>query len=87
MYDIRGIAGEDVTPELSYAMGRAVATFLKKENLGKALTLTVGHDMRETSLIYEKELIRGLTETGVNVKSVGLVSTPAFYFSVGTKLR
>jgi phosphomannomutase len=83
MYDIRGIIDKDISPEFSEAMGRAFATLLQKENPGKVLTVSVGRDMRESGIEYEERLIKGLTESGVNVKTVGLVSTPAFYFSVG----
>src|SRR3989339_2243318 len=39
--------------------------------------------MRETSPVLEEFLIKGLTECGADVFQVGLVSTPAYYFSVG----
>jgi phosphomannomutase len=83
MYDIRGIVGEDVTKDLAYHLGRAFATLLKSENPNKNLSVSVGHDMRDSSKELQAELMRGLTESGVKVFDVGLVSTPAFYFSVG----
>ncbi len=77
-YDIRGIYGDDLTEEVAYLVGRAFAT--KLQELGKKETI-VGHDNRISSLPLEKELIRGITEGGVNVVSLGLVTTPMFYFS------
>ncbi len=84
MYDIRGIVGQDVTTDLAYNLGRAFATLLKSENKDKELSVVVGHDMRESSQELQAELMRGLSESGVKVFDIGLVSTPAFYFSVGS---
>jgi phosphomannomutase len=83
MYDIRGIIGSDVTSELAWHLGRAFATLLKKENPDRALSVCVGHDMRETSPEFQGEIMRGLLESGVKVFDIGLVSTPALYFAVG----
>jgi len=82
-YDIRGLVDSEITLELAELIGRAYATMLIRENPEKELMVAVGRDMRETSFSYQKSLIKGLTETGINVKDIGLVSTPAFYFSVG----
>lgn len=83
-YDIRGLLKEDeVTNQLAYHLGKAYVTFLKKETGNEKLLVTVGRDMRETSPILQKELMRGLTEMGANVRDIGLVSTPTFYYGVG----
>ena len=63
-------------------MGRAYAIILKGENPGKKLTVVVGEDMRLSSPSLKKSLIKGLTESGLSVVNVGLVSTPTFYFAV-----
>lgn len=81
-YDIRGLVGTEVTDDLAERLGRAFAQFRRGE-LGRAFTCAVGRDMRESSLGLQKALMRGLTAQGVKVLEVGLVSTPAFYFSVG----
>lgn len=81
-YDIRGLVDKEITLTLAKNIGRAFATLLIRENPGKELTVAVGRDMRETSITYQSSLSEGLTESGVNVVDVGLVSTPAFYFSV-----
>ena len=80
-YDIRGIIGEQVTPELAYAIGRGFATLLRDETDG-LMRIAVGRDMRPTSVDFQKEVMRGLQDAGCDVIDVGLVSTPAFYFSV-----
>ncbi|MDP2632008.1 MAG: phosphomannomutase/phosphoglucomutase [Candidatus Uhrbacteria bacterium] len=82
-YDIRGIAGTEVTNQLALAVGKGFATLLQKENPGKRLKVAVGRDMRETSPDLQQALIDGLVQSGVDVFDIGLVSTPAFYFAVG----
>jgi phosphomannomutase/phosphoglucomutase len=77
-YDIRGIVGEDLTEESVYIIGRAYGTFLKRNNVSDAI---VGRDNRLSSYSYSKSIIRGLTESGINVIDVGMVTTPVFYFA------
>lgn len=77
-YDIRGIWNEDITEEISYHIGRAIATKVTK--LGKDKML-VGYDNRLSSPIIEKNLIKGLTEGGINVIRLGLVTTPMYYYA------
>jgi len=83
MYDIRGLAESEITPELAEKIGRAFAVLLKSERTEQSLIVAVGKDMRETSTAYQAALTQGLLKSGVNVIDIGLVSTPAFYFSVG----
>ncbi len=82
MYDIRGRLDGQVSPELAYAIGRGFATLLSREVDGP-LRVAVGRDMRDSSPGLQKEVIRGLQESGCHVVDIGLVSTPAFYFGVG----
>lgn len=77
-YDIRGIADKDIDEEVSYYIGRAFAT--KLLSLGKD-TLIVGHDNRITSELIYENLVKGLTESGVNVICLGLVTTPMYYYA------
>lgn len=82
-YDIRGLAGSEVTPALAEALGRAYVTWLSKQTGKEALTIVVARDMRDTSPSYQEALTTGLTQAGANVVDIGLNSTPAFYFGVG----
>ena len=77
-YDIRGIYGEDINEEISYLIGRAFGSNLKK--IGKETTI-VGYDNRSSSPIVEENLVKGITESGVNVVRLGLVTTPMYYFA------
>ena len=76
-YDIRGIYGETLTPEVAYGIGRAFATFLKPS------TVVVGRDMRPHSLPLFEQLSRGLMDQGVHVVDIGMVSTPMCYYATG----
>ena len=46
------------------------------------ITIVVGQDMRTSSPSLADNIIRGITEQGVNVVDIGLASTPTFYFAV-----
>ncbi len=76
-YDIRGIYEKDINEEVSYLIGKAFATKLKE--LGKTTTL-VGYDNRYSSPIIEQNLIKGITELGINVVRLGMVTTPMYYY-------
>lgn len=77
-YDIRGIYNDDINEEVAYLIGRAFASNLKK--LGKNKTL-VGYDNRSSSPTIEKNLVKGITDSGVDVLRLGLVTTPMYYFA------
>ena len=77
-YDIRGVYGKDINEEVSYLLGRAFGTKLKR--LGKKETL-VGYDNRYSSKTIEENLVKGITESGIDVVRLGLVTTPMYYYS------
>lgn len=81
-YDIRGIYPTDLNEDDAYSIGRAYASLLSEENLGKNLTVAVGYDMRLSSLSLKEKLVEGLREGGLDVVDIGLVTTPTFYFAV-----
>lgn len=83
-YDIRGIAGRDLSPELAERLGYAYGLFAKA-HLHKPLTemkISVGRDCRLTSDSYAEALIRSLASCGVKVIDLGVCPTPLTYFSV-----
>jgi len=77
-YDIRGIYPSDINEEVAYKVGRAYAT--KLLSLGKDKCI-VGYDNRISSISLEENLVKGLTESGVNVVRIGLVTTPMYYYA------
>jgi len=78
-YDIRGIAGKDMTEDDVVLIGKGVGTFLVGHGCSK---LTVGRDCRVSSDRYSEKLIEGLMSTGCDVVDVGICPTPVFYFSI-----
>ena len=77
-YDIRGVWEKDINEEVAYLIGRAFGTKLKR--LGKDETI-VGYDNRYSSPVIEENVVRGITDCGVNVVRLGLVTTPMYYYS------
>ena len=78
-YDIRGLVDKDLTPDSTERIGKGIGTYIRR-NGGK--TLTVGYDMRRSSIPFRDSLIRGLNSTGCDVIDIGLVPTPVAYFSL-----
>jgi phosphomannomutase len=76
-YDIRGIAGENLTDEIAYRIGNALAGYLKPQ------TIAVGRDARLSSPQLFDSLSSGIIDRGVDVVDLGVISTDALYFSVG----
>ncbi len=78
-YDIRGVVYEDFDHEFARLLGRAFAKVLKDRG-GK--TASVGQDCRLSSPPLTKALVQGITESGVDVVDIGVVTTPMSYFSL-----
>jgi len=78
-YDIRGIAGTDMTDADVVMIGKGVGTYLARQGHTK---LTVGRDCRTSSDRYAEMIIQGLRSTGCDVVDVGVCPTPVFYFSI-----
>ena len=78
-YDIRGIVGDDLTEEVTEAVGRAYATRLIRDR--SEPTVVVGHDNRPSSPTLADAMCRGLNASGVRVLRVGEVPTPVLYFA------
>ena len=79
---IRGIAGESLTADLSFKVGKALGKLLteKKEHP----KVIIGRDTRISCDMIEQALTAGLTSTGVNVMTVGTIPTPAIAYLTKT---
>ncbi|MFC1668073.1 phosphomannomutase/phosphoglucomutase [Chlamydiota bacterium] len=75
-YDIRGLYPDEINETLTYKIGRAFAKFI-----GAGKTVVLGRDMRPSSEILFKLLVEGLTDGGLTVINIGLISTPMFNFA------
>jgi len=81
-YDIRGIAGTDLTEENVEVLGRAYVAYMKGKR--KTNTVVVGRDGRVSGKAFSRALIDGLTGAGMNVIDIGEVPSPVLYFAVNT---
>ena len=72
-YDIRGKYPTDIDKNVAYTIGKSYGTRLLK--MGKK-SCVLGYDNRYSSLELSLALSIGILSTGVNITSVGLVTTP-----------
>ncbi len=70
---IRGVANEDLTPDLALALGRAAGSVLA----GAGGRIVVGRDTRLSGPMLESGLVAGLCSAGVDVDLLGILPTPA----------
>jgi phosphomannomutase/phosphoglucomutase len=77
-YDLRGLAGIDLNPEIVNHIGKAHGTYMKRHGVYKAV---VGYDCRADSAEYAKSLIRGYSWAGIDVTNIGLNMIGTFYWS------
>ena len=78
-YDVRGIAGKDLTGETVELLGLGIGTMMRREGRNR---ITVGRDCRPSSDGFRDALIEGLTATGISVIDIGVVPTPLLYYSI-----
>ena len=78
-YDIRGLVDQDLTRDSVERIGKSIGTYIRR-NGGK--TITVGYDMRVSSIPFRDSLIYGINSTGCDVIDIGMVPTPVAYFSL-----
>ena len=78
-YDIRGIVADDLQVEVVELLGKAYGTYMVDKG---AKVVTVGRDVRTTSLTLKNALVKGMMSTGLEVIDVGEVPTPVLYYSI-----
>ena len=74
-YDVRGRVPSELDENITYRIGRAYAEFLKPK------TVAVGRDIRASSPALSAALMKGLTESGVDVIDIGVGGTELVYFA------
>lgn len=77
-YDIRGIAGIELTAELANRLGRALGTLLRRNAEDK---IYIGRDARLSSPELADALQSGLVSCGIHVVNLGEITTPALNFA------
>jgi len=78
-YDIRGIAGKDLTQDVASAVAGAYAGFLAEKRVKGAVA--VGRDNRPSGEKLHAALVAGLLGSGIDVIDIGVVPTPLAYWS------
>ena len=73
---MRGIVGENLTPQNALAYGCAFGAFLRRHKPDKALTVAVGRDSRPSGQMVFSAVAAGLTASGVSVIDLGICATP-----------
>ena len=74
-YDVRGRVPEELDEDIAYRIGRGYAAFVKPR------TVAVGRDIRASSPPLTAALIKGLTDSGVDVLDIGVGGTELSYFA------
>jgi len=77
-YDIRGIVGKTLTPEIVEAIGHAIGS---EAVARKQSTIAIGRDGRLSGPDLAAALARGIQKSGINVIDLGMVATPMTYFA------
>ena len=80
-YDIRGLVEVDLGDELVRALGRAYATFMRRETGSDSPRLALGWDVRPSSKRLRDRLTEGMVAAGAQVVDIGLVPTPVLYYA------
>jgi phosphomannomutase/phosphoglucomutase len=77
-YDIRGIVGKTLTPEIVEAIGQAIGS----EAVARRQTqIVIGYDGRLSGPELAAALTRGIRKSGIHVIDIGMVATPMVYFA------
>ena len=73
---IRGVVGENLTADLAFRVGQAIASVLEEEK-GSRPAVVIGKDTRISSDMLESALMAGICSVGGDVKPLGTIPTPA----------
>lgn len=77
-YDIRGVYGTEIDSDSAYTIGRAFGSYIK--TLGES-KVVLGHDNRKSHSVLYPSLMQGILDSGINVLSLGLITTPMHNFA------
>jgi phosphomannomutase/phosphoglucomutase len=77
-YDIRGIVGKTLTPEIVELIGHALGSEAKKRGQTE---ICIGYDGRLSGPELAHALSSGIRKAGINVVNLGMVATPMVYFA------
>ena len=77
-YDIRGIYPIEIYEEVIIQIANAISIKCNSENVSE---ICIGRDGRNSSKSLSHYLEKSLSNFGVDVENIGLVTTPLLYFA------
>jgi phosphomannomutase / phosphoglucomutase len=77
-YDIRGVVGRTLTPDIVFQIGKSIGTLAQER---KAPTFAVGRDGRLSGPELSGALMDGIVQSGANAVDIGMAPTPVTYFA------
>ena len=80
-YDIRGVVGRDLRPEIVEILGLAIGSEVKHQGEN---TVIVARDGRLSGAVFAESLKVGILRSGCDVIDIGAVPTPLLYFATHT---
>jgi len=78
-YDIRGKVIDDFPPEIVVQLGKGFGTFVKRNGFHE---IALSGDIRLTTPQLMDDFKKGVLSTGVDVINLGILPTPANYYSM-----
>ena len=78
-YDIRGKVADDFPPVVVESLGKGFGTFIKR---GGGQEIALSGDVRLTTPSLIEQFKTGVLSTGVDVINIGILPTPANYYSM-----
>ncbi|MCF7885449.1 MAG: phosphomannomutase/phosphoglucomutase [Candidatus Marinimicrobia bacterium] len=78
-YDIRGVVEKDFSNEVVKNIGKAYGTLVKRKGAKK---ISISGDIRKTTPHLKEIFTEGVLSTGVDVVDIGILPTPANYYSM-----
>ena len=79
---VRGVANQDLSPELAFRIGRAGGYVLTRHSERKQPQVLVSRDTRISGEMLENALVAGLLSVGIEVLRLGVVTTPGVAYLV-----
>ncbi|RSN27813.1 phosphoglucosamine mutase [Amycolatopsis sp. WAC 04169] len=80
---VRGLANEELTPELALSLAASAARVLAAHDRSHRPVAVVGRDPRASGEMLEAAVVAGLTSAGADVLRLGVLPTPAVAYLVG----
>ena len=90
-YDVRGLTGTQLTPEVAAAVGAAFAEVVVLPDFAGAAAererplVVVGRDMRESGPALVDAFAGAMADRGVDVELIGLCSTDGLYYAAASR--